>query len=112
MALCSLLIALSSFRCAEGKKRSSGGGRRGVAPDKLVKDRRRECEGTLREGVQPCERSRAAMENCILRCVSPKCYDKVYGEDPLEEGEVDDVRGSRFRSCAKNEHARERHPRA
>ena len=35
--------------------------------------------------------------------MSNACYDNVYGADPLEDGEVDVVRGRTFRSCARNE---------
>ena len=43
----------------------------------------------------------ADRENCVLRCMSPPCYEETYGSDPLEDGEVDTVRGRKFRVCAK-----------
>ena len=43
------------------------------------------------------------MDNCVLRCVSGRCYDAVYGADALEEGEMDVKRGRTFRSCARTE---------
>ena len=43
------------------------------------------------------------MDNCVLRCVSSRCYEAVYGEDSLEEGEIDVRRGRMFQSCARTE---------
>ncbi len=43
------------------------------------------------------------MDNCVLRCVSGRCYEAVYGGDALEEGEIDVKRGRTFRSCARTE---------
>ena len=39
----------------------------------------------------------------MLRCVSGRCYEAVYGGDALEEGEIDVKRGRTFRSCARAE---------
>ncbi len=50
-----------------------------------------------------CASSAIAMDNCVLKCVSTRCYDNVYGGDPLEEGEIDVARGRTFRSCARTE---------
>lgn len=33
--------------------------------------------------------------------MAPPCYEETYGSDPLEDGEVDTVRGRKFRVCAK-----------
>ena len=51
------------------------------------------------EGGRECHRSGIALENCMLECLSGSCYAEVYGRDCLEEGEVDVVRGRRFRNC-------------
>jgi molecular chaperone DnaJ len=42
-----------------------------------------------------------------LRCVSPECYEKLYGSDPLEEGELDTTRGRLFRTCVRTSKKRE-----
>jgi hypothetical protein len=57
----------------------------------------------VREDASLCAPGASAidMENCAMRCVSPECYENVYGDDPLEDGEVDVVRGRTFRSCAR-----------
>ena len=59
-------------------------------------------EVSLRED-RDCNKSGIEMENCILTCMSNMCYGNIYASDPLEEGEVDIVRGRNFRSCARNE---------
>lgn len=35
----------------------------------------------------------------MMRCVSPACYDSFYGDDPLEEGEIDVERGKSYKKC-------------
>jgi Domain of unknown function (DUF4787) len=38
-------------------------------------------------------------ENCELRCMSENCYIKVYGETPLEPGEVKLDKAKLFSDC-------------
>eukprot|EP00931_Biecheleriopsis_adriatica_P019710 TRINITY_DN13364_c0_g1_i1.p1 TRINITY_DN13364_c0_g1~~TRINITY_DN13364_c0_g1_i1.p1 ORF type:complete len:129 (-),score=28.99 TRINITY_DN13364_c0_g1_i1:41-427(-) len=42
-------------------------------------------------------------EDCCAKCVSATCHEEVYGSDPLEPGEVDRVRQTRFNACVKKE---------
>mmetsp|Transcript_22280 Transcript_22280/g.40139 ORF Transcript_22280/g.40139 Transcript_22280/m.40139 type:complete len:139 (-) Transcript_22280:76-492(-) len=42
-------------------------------------------------------------EDCVANCVSQGCYDEVYAESPLEPGEVDRVRQTRFNACVRKE---------
>ena len=42
-------------------------------------------------------------ENCVLRCTSEVCYDRLYGTDALEEGEIDNLRGRVYRACVRTE---------
>ena len=37
--------------------------------------------------------------NCVSVCLSPACFDKVYGTNPLEDGELDFVRARQFDEC-------------
>lgn len=65
-------------------------------------------EDCLREIVsgwrgKGCTASEIAAENCALRCVSEACYDSTYGGDPLEEGEIDLLRGRDYRMCVRRE---------
>ncbi len=39
-----------------------------------------------------------SMDNCLLKCMSPKCYSLIYAHNPLEEGEYDQ-RISSFKGC-------------
>ena len=55
-----------------------------------------------RQGA-PCTTSPVEKENCVLRCTSQHCYDRVYGADALEEGEIDNLRGRVFRACVRTE---------
>ena len=55
-----------------------------------------------RQGA-PCTTSPVEKENCVLRCTSQHCYDRVYGTDALEEGEIDNLRGRVFRACVRTE---------
>lgn len=41
--------------------------------------------------------------NCVFACISPACYQHIYGESPLEDGEIDLFRGKQFEICAKDE---------
>ena len=37
--------------------------------------------------------------NCVSMCLSPACYEKVYGDNPVEDGELDFVRAKLFDEC-------------
>ena len=41
--------------------------------------------------------------NCVQVCISPACYQSMYGDEPLEDGEIDIERAKRFETCAKEE---------
>lgn len=133
-----LLVALAmapNTAAAGSTKRK----RSAQALDRMVRDKRRECESEMDAnggmGVKEAERddcisTPASRENCILRCMSEQCYQQVYAKcaldertsatartrnssltrpnatntqfrDPLEDGELDHVRGRVFRSCYK-----------
>mmetsp|Transcript_22891 Transcript_22891/g.31861 ORF Transcript_22891/g.31861 Transcript_22891/m.31861 type:complete len:121 (+) Transcript_22891:122-484(+) len=66
---------------------------------------RKECELSItKKGIDDsCNEFPVALENCIMRCVSPECYDVVYSADPLEEGEVDTMRRKQYNKCWKRE---------
>ena len=91
----------------------------------------RKNEALFREYVKACEQSpecwsppytASALERtaCIRLCVSQSCYaevglhinntrQQVYGQDPLEEGEID-VRLNSFKGCFHQALERRRHP--
>ncbi|XP_026468054.1 uncharacterized protein LOC113371621 [Ctenocephalides felis] len=60
----------------------------------------------FREFESACEQSSrcshltniAARQRCIRECVSPSCYEDIYTQDQLEDGEID-VRLNSFKGC-------------
>jgi hypothetical protein len=42
-------------------------------------------------------------QNCISKCVSPDCFKRIYGQQPLEDGEIDEFRKNKFNSCLSSE---------
>ena len=75
--------------------------------------RQRSLDRTLKEVRRECE-SKACLHlaedeagNCVHECVSPLCFDKIYGAEPLEPGEVDHVRARQFNACTKREGIKE-----
>ena len=73
----------------------------------MARGRRMECNAEVAVGQggggADCQSSAIAAENCALRCMSGTCYGQIYADDPLEEGEIDTVRGRKFRNCVKKE---------
>ncbi len=41
--------------------------------------------------------------NCVNNCTSTVCFDKIYAESPLEDGEIDLERRRLFITCLRNE---------
>lgn len=85
-----LLVLLAS--CGEAAKRNSRHARN-------MQTRRRDCERITCAGVHEYER-----ENCILRCRSEQCYERIYGAEELEPGEIDAQRTRLFNTCESQEH--------
>ena len=48
--------------------------------------------------------------NCVSLCLSPACYETIYGDNPLEDGELDFTRAKLFDECflSESRKARER----
>lgn len=44
--------------------------------------------------------------NCVNRCTSEKCYEKIYANKPLEDGEIDYDRNRAFTNCLREESRR------
>jgi hypothetical protein len=42
-------------------------------------------------------------ENCVNRCISAMCYDQIFKDWPLEEGELDKSRNRDFMDCVRKE---------
>jgi len=59
-----------------------------------VQAKRRDCErGSCQTGPED-DRG-----NCVLRCQSALCFQKIYGEEELEPGEIDPRRSRTFTAC-------------
>jgi hypothetical protein len=46
--------------------------------------------------------------NCVNRCMSETCYQEIFGDDPLEDGQLDIGRRKSFDACVKEEMRLER----
>jgi len=67
--------------------------------DRVWKNKRQECErGELCGGMLIDE-----AQNCINACISASCFKEVYGEMPLEDGEIDNARSRQFTNCLRKE---------
>ncbi|XP_057531531.1 uncharacterized protein LOC130809758 isoform X1 [Amaranthus tricolor] len=69
--------------------------------DAEIRMKKDECYADIESGMWgwDCKVSMIAKENCALKCLSPRCYELVYGSDPLEEGEKDIIRSQEFKFC-------------
>jgi len=65
---------------------------RAVSPHVMQQSK---CERTVCGALAEDER-----KNCVAKCLSPACFDEHLGNDPLEDGQVDDMRQTRFNACA------------
>lgn len=63
--------------------------------ERVYRSKRRECEKGPVCGHLAVE----VAGNCVNECVSKDCYDEVYGDEPLEDGEVDHKRSRSFQTC-------------
>nr|CAB3501546.1 unnamed protein product [Digitaria exilis] len=86
-AACCLLTLALLFASAAAKS-----SRRAIT-DNEIRAKKEACYTDV-EKSSPTEK-----ENCVLRCLSPECYDLIYGGDPLEEGELDYVRSQEYKYC-------------
>ena len=74
--------------------------------DRAFRARRRECETQTCSGMQP-----GTNMNCVNKCISESCFDEIYAEEPLEDGEVDSKRSRLFQNCARKSLVAEREKR-
>ena len=92
-----LIILLLLPKLVDGRTRPNRYKKRRRA-EVLLQDTRRQCE------MEACIRflPEEAM-NCVQLCISPNCYERVYGGNPLEDGELDIDRAQQFELCVKEE---------
>ncbi|XP_062213515.1 uncharacterized protein LOC133914428 [Phragmites australis] len=96
-AACCLLLLTLAFLLPSAAAKSS---RRPIT-DTEIRQKKEACYTDVENGLWgwACRSSPTEKENCVLRCLSPECYDLIYGGDPLEEGELDYVRGQEYKYC-------------
>mmetsp|Transcript_58434 Transcript_58434/g.161690 ORF Transcript_58434/g.161690 Transcript_58434/m.161690 type:complete len:159 (-) Transcript_58434:79-555(-) len=87
-----LVASLAGLACAKPKKY-------GHSTAKVHWKRENECAKTDCKEFHPDEN-----DDCLAKCVSQPCYAEVYGEDPLEPGEVDRTRSIKFNACVRKEY--------
>eukprot|EP01083_Nonionella_stella_P073713 199560_1 len=79
--------------------------RGGNSRNKRKKSLLKRAYGTVKiDCILECDRpptNMAENEMCITECISPVCHQDIYFSKELELGEVDEVRGVQFESCAK-----------
>lgn len=66
--------------------------------DRMWKTKKRECERTTCAALIPDESA-----NCVNKCTSEECFEEVYAENPLEDGEIDQERARQFTNCMRKE---------
>jgi len=95
-AHCLLLLTFALLFASAAAKSS----RRPIS-DNEIRQKKEACYTDVENGLWGwvCRSSPTEKENCVLRCLSPECYDLIYGGDPLEEGELDYVRSQEYNYC-------------
>jgi len=93
-ALCILLLLFETLEAGKVQYQFKKYTFRKKRDDKTYKNQKQPCE------VDPdCLAKRGAEQAiCIRKCVNSFCYQDIYGDDPLEEGEID-VRLNSFKGC-------------
>lgn len=117
--LLSFLVAVLLLTTVTGRRRP---GSRAVL-SRALRERQQECTRQLTKTadssisalvnkINPsapiCIFEDGLLEDCMLQCLSLSCREQVYGDDPLEEGEIDNVRAAAFNRCLMEELRMER----
>jgi len=87
------VLAVALLVTAEGKPKKYGG-----AQSKVYWKKENECSKGQCNMFHPDEN-----DDCVFKCVSDACYNEVYASEPLEPGEVDRTRQSKFNACVRKE---------
>ena len=66
--------------------------------ERKLSQARNSCETTKCAHLYPMESM-----NCVNECISSECYKQVYGERPLEDGEINTLLERQFKSCHRKE---------
>ena len=99
---CLLLLLLfclnfASARSSSGKSSNYNNRRYSTyAGDREFRQRKIDCASSQCAGKAGAEEL-----NCTYRCMSPSCFEEIYGHDEIEEGEIDSTRSRVFNTCFK-----------
>ncbi|XBH86295.1 hypothetical protein VPH35_073990 [Triticum aestivum] len=98
-AACSCVLLLLALLISPTTAAAKSSGR--PITDKEIRENKAACYTDVENGLWgfACRSSTTEKENCVLRCLSPECYNLIYGGDPLEEGELDYVRSHEYKYC-------------
>lgn len=66
--------------------------------DRVWKSKKSSCEKDECSKLVPEE-----AYNCVNKCISQDCFDEVYADNLLEDGEIDSARSRTFTSCVRAE---------
>ncbi|ONL95210.1 hypothetical protein ZEAMMB73_Zm00001d028257 [Zea mays] len=81
---CYLLVLTLALLVVSAAAKSS---RRPIS-DNEIRQKKEACYTDVENGLWGwvCRYSPTEKENCVLRCLSPECYDLIYGGDPVSGG--------------------------
>jgi hypothetical protein len=94
----SLLLTLLAILALKLIKSEAGNNK-----DRIWRTRKIKCEKSDCAHLVPDEAS-----NCVNQCTSRKCYEEIYSETPLEDGEIDNLRSRAYVACLREEAKQER----
>ncbi|CAB9503722.1 expressed unknown protein [Seminavis robusta] len=93
-----LLILFMLPKLVEGRGRNAKKKRQRRKQEVMLSDTRKICEHQVCSQWIPEESM-----NCVQMCLSPACYQDVYGSTPIEDGEINVDRARDFEKCVKEE---------
>ena len=92
-----LCLSVASARNSSGKGMNHNNRRySSYAGDREFRQRKIDCASSQCAGKVGAEES-----NCTYKCMSPSCFEEIYGHDEIEEGEIDSSRSRLFSTCFK-----------
>lgn len=95
-----ILLWLAPLVTGSGSRHHySGGNGRRQRKELRLRNLRLECQNEGECALLVPEESL----NCVNQCLSHTCYERIFAPDPLEDGEIDIVRGQQFEDCVKEE---------
>ena len=90
--LCCFLLLITACHASPHNKKQQR------KHDREFKATRNECLQNVCNDLHPEEN-----DNCLNKCTSNTCFNKMYASAELEPGEVDHIRWHRFQKCARLE---------